>query len=321
MKKIDKLFYYSHETGTLKEISRFQIKGVAFFFGSLAVALCTILITNHFYYNFLDLGYRQAAFLETENKMLREQVKTFEGKLHQIEDTLEEFAERDNELRLYVDLPTIDDDTRRVGVGGVSTDFGIAAGNSRELLNRTNRWMERLERELQMQRESFAEIEKKYEFNREFFNHLPAIKPAEGRYNPHGFGRRRHPVHGRWHVHGGIDIACDIGTPVYATGDGIVEVAGRNQGGYGRMIVINHGFGYKTLYAHLSSTIKVNRGDRVKRGDVIALSGRSGLVTGPHLHYEVIYNGVKQNPIDYFFDGINYHKAEDEFAFELHKQK
>ncbi len=321
MKKIDKLFYYSHETGTLKEITRFHYKGVAFFFGSLAIALCTLLITNHIYYNFLDLGYRQAAVLETENKMLRDQVKSFEAKLQQIEYKLEEFAERDTELRLYVDLPTIDEDTRKVGVGGVSTDFGIAAGNSRELLNRTNRWMERLERELQMQRESFAEIEHKYEFNQGFFSHLPAIKPAEGRYNPHGFGRRRHPVHGTLHMHGGIDIACDVGTPVYATADGVVEVAGRNRGGYGRMIVIDHGFGYKTLYAHLSSTIKVNRGDRVTRGDIIALSGRSGLVTGPHLHYEVVYNGVKQNPIDYFFDDINYHEAKKAFAEGLHKQR
>lgn len=314
MKKNDKLFYYSHDTGALKEITGFHYKGIAIFFGALAIVLCTILITNHIYYNFLDLGYRQAAFLETENKILRDQVKSFEAKMQQIEYTLEEFAARDSELRLYVDLPTIDEDTRRVGVGGVSNDFGIAAGNSRELLNRTNHWLERLERELNMQRESFGEIEKKYEFNDKFFDHLPAIKPAGGRYNPNGFGRRRHPVLGTMHIHGGLDIACDVGTPVYATADGVVEVAGRLRGGYGRMVLLDHGHGYKTLYAHLSSTIKVNRGDRVKRGEVIALSGRSGLVTGPHLHYEVIYNGVKQNPVDYFFDDIDYHDAVKEFA-------
>lgn len=320
MKKQDKLYYYSHETGSLREISGYRIKGFALFFGSLLLALSTILITNHFYYNVLDLGYRRAAFLETENKILREQVKSFAGKLQHIEDTLEEFARRDTELRLLVDLPPIDDDTRRAGVGGTRNDFGIAAGSSREILNHTNRWLDRLERELNLQRESFAEIEKKYEFNERFFRHVPAIKPAEGRYNPNGFGRRRHPVLGIMHVHEGIDIACDVGTPVYATADGVVEVAGRTTGGYGRMIIINHGYGYKTLYAHLS-TIKVNRGDRVSRGDVIALSGRSGLVTGPHLHYEVIYNGVKQNPVDYFFDDIDYHAAMQEFAEGITKRR
>jgi murein DD-endopeptidase MepM/ murein hydrolase activator NlpD len=321
MKKKDKLFYYSHDTGTFKEIPGYRFKGFTLFFGSLTIALCTILIANHVYYNILDLGYRRAAFLETENRILRDQVKSFEGKLHQVERTLEEFAARDTELRLFVDLPTIDEDTRLAGFGGASYDFGIAAGNSRELLNRTHRWLERLERELQMQRESFAEIENKYEFNEKFFRHLPAIKPADGRYNPNGFGRRRHPVLGVMHVHEGIDIACDVGTPVYATADGVVELAGRTNGGYGRMIVINHGYGYKTLYAHLSSTIKVNRGQRVSRGDVIALSGRSGLVTGPHLHYEVIHNGVKQNPVDHFFDNINYHEAMRDLAEAIKKRR
>jgi murein DD-endopeptidase MepM/ murein hydrolase activator NlpD len=321
MKKKDKLFYYSGDTCTLKEISGFRIKGITLFISSLIVAISTILLTNHIYYNYLDLGYRRAAFLQTENKILREQVKSFEGKLQQIELTLEEFASRDSELRLIVDLPVIDEDTRKAGIGGAMNDFGIAAGNSRDLLNRTHRWLDRLERELHLQRDSFAEIEKRYEFNDSFFRHLPAIKPVEGRYNPNGFGRRRHPVLGYNHVHEGLDIACDVGTPVYATADGVVELAGRSSGGYGRMIVIDHGYGYKTLYAHLSSTINVRRGERVNRGDLIALSGRSGLVTGPHLHYEVILNGIKQNPADYFFDDIDYHEAMREFAAVLVERK
>jgi murein DD-endopeptidase MepM/ murein hydrolase activator NlpD len=321
MKKKDKLYYYSHETGRFREISGYRLKGVGLLLGALVFALCTILITNHFYYNYLDLGYRRAAFLETENKILSEQVRSFSNRLSGMERTLEEFAARDTELRLNVDLPTIDEDMRRAGVGGSSYDYGIAAGNSRELLNRTHVWLERLERELQLQRESFAEIEKKQEYNETFFNHIPAIKPADGRYNAHGFGRRRHPVLGHMHVHDGLDIACDVGTPVYATADGVVELAGRSNGGYGRMVIINHGYGYKSLYAHLSSTINVKRGQRVKRGDVIALSGRSGLVTGPHLHYEVILNGVKQNPIDYFFDNVDFHAAREDFAEGIQRRR
>jgi murein DD-endopeptidase MepM/ murein hydrolase activator NlpD len=316
MQKNSKFFIYSDETGTFREIHRFKLKSAGVLFSLLVLGICTILLLNHVYFNFLDLGYRRTVIVEMENKILREQINSFTGKIEKIENALVDFADRDTELRLFVDLPTIDEDTRRAGVGGTAEElsYGILAGTSREILNETHRWIERLEREIQLQRESYKEIEHKLEFNDTFFHHLPAIKPAVGRYNPNGYGRRRHPVLGIMHVHEGIDIACDTGTPVYATADGTVEIAGRTNGGYGRVIIINHGYGYKTLYAHLSSTINVKPRQKVKRGDIIAQSGRSGLVTGPHLHYEVIYNGVKQNPVDYFFDDIDFHRAKQEFA-------
>ncbi len=311
-----KLYIYSDETGTFKEIQRYRLKGSVLLLTFLIIGLCTILLLNHVYFNFLTLGYRQTVMVEMENKILREQIKSFSGKLDRLDQVLADFADRDTELRLMVDLPTIDDDTRRAGVGGTAEElsFGILAGNSREILNSTHQWLERLDREINLQKESYKEIEKKLDFNETFLQHLPAIKPATGRYNPNSYGRRRHPVLGIMHMHEGIDVACDVGTPVYATADGTVEIAGRTNGGYGRVIIINHGYGYKSLYAHLSSNIMIKPGQKVKRGDVIALSGRSGLVTGPHLHYEVIYNGVKQNPVDYFFDNIDFHRAKKEFA-------
>ena len=100
-----------------------------------------------------------------------------------------------------------------------------------------------------------------------------------------------------------IYIITDVGNDVYATGDGVVRYAGRTQGGYGAVIEMSHGYGYSTLYAHLSR-VMVRPGQAVKRGELIAKSGRSGLVSGPHLHYEVRYNGRKQNPVDYFFDDV-----------------
>lgn len=105
-------------------------------------------------------------------------------------------------------------------------------------------------------------------------------------------------------MHEGVDIIGDVGTDVYATGDGVVRYAGRTQGGYGAVIEITHGYGYSTLYAHLSKVL-VRPGRRVTRGQLIAKSGRSGLVSGPHLHYEVRYKGRKQNPVDYFFDDVD----------------
>ena len=114
---------------------------------------------------------------------------------------------------------------------------------------------------------------------------------------------RTHPVLRIRKMHPGIDITNDVGTPVYATGDGEVLITGP-RGGYGKAIEISHGYGYSTLYAHLSE-ILVHAGQSVKRGELIARSGRSGLVSGPHLHYEVHRNGMVCDPVDFFFDDID----------------
>ncbi len=115
-----------------------------------------------------------------------------------------------------------------------------------------------------------------------------------------GFGIRMHPILQINKMHDGIDIITDVGTPVYSSGKGVVEFAG-NKGGFGLAIEIDHGFGYRTVYAHLSS-VKVKQGQKVSRGDLIGNTGNSGLSSGPHLHYEVHHNGIKLNPVDFFFD-------------------
>jgi murein DD-endopeptidase MepM/ murein hydrolase activator NlpD len=115
---------------------------------------------------------------------------------------------------------------------------------------------------------------------------------------------RIHPVLHVYRMHAGIDIINDVGTNVYAAGDGVVHFAGRTMGGYGIVIELSHGYGYSTLYAHLGKVL-VHEGQTVKRGELIAKSGRSGLVSGPHLHFEVRRNGAKQNPVDYFFDDVD----------------
>jgi murein DD-endopeptidase MepM/ murein hydrolase activator NlpD len=137
-----------------------------------------------------------------------------------------------------------------------------------------------------------------------FFQHLPAIKPMSGHYSVNGFGMRIHPVLNVYRMHAGVDIIADVGTRIYAAADGVVRYAGRTRGGYGEVVEINHGYGYTSLYAHLSKSL-VRPGKTVRRGELIAMSGRSGLVSGPHLHYEVRRNGAMQNPVDYFFDDVD----------------
>ncbi|MBI4536212.1 MAG: M23 family metallopeptidase [Ignavibacteriae bacterium] len=204
-----------------------------------------------------------------------------------------------------VDLSRIDEDTRAASVGGAvpSGEFNILSGDASEILTESRGLIEKLEREVKLQQASYEDIYKKYEFNKALFNHLPAIKPSEGYYSVGGFGMRVHPVLRVYRMHEGIDIISDVGTNVYASGDGVVQFAGRTQGGYGAVVEISHGYGYTSLYAHLSKVL-VRRNQKVKRGELIAKSGRSGLVSGPHLHYEVRLNGRRQNPVDYFFDDV-----------------
>ncbi|MEI7933824.1 MAG: M23 family metallopeptidase [Chlorobiaceae bacterium] len=135
-----------------------------------------------------------------------------------------------------------------------------------------------------------------------FFSCIPNIKPIIGAITS-TFGSRIHPVYNVSLFHSGIDISASEGTRVQTTGDGIVAYSGYDKG-YGQIITINHGYGYKTIYAHLSKSL-VRQGQKVTRGDIIALSGNTGISTGPHLHYEVLKDNVKVNPTAYFFDETN----------------
>jgi murein DD-endopeptidase MepM/ murein hydrolase activator NlpD len=173
-----------------------------------------------------------------------------------------------------------------------------------DILANSHQLIDKLLREVKLQQTSYEEVYKRYTYNKKYFAHLPAIKPMSGYYSINGFGMRVHPVLRVYRMHEGVDIINDVGTNVYATGDGYVRYAGRTQGGYGAVIEISHGFGYSTLYAHLSR-LYVRPGQTVKRGELVAKSGRSGLVSGPHLHYEVRYKGRQQNPVDYFFDDVD----------------
>lgn len=129
-----------------------------------------------------------------------------------------------------------------------------------------------------------------------------------------GYGYRIHPIYKVRKLHTGTDFSAPTGTPIYATGDGKVSTYKRSRAGYGNHIVIDHGYGYQTLYAHMSK-VDVKRGQKVKRGDVIGYIGSSGRSTAPHLHYEVIKDGRKINPINYFFNDLS--PEEYEMMLEL----
>jgi len=307
-----KLYYFSGDTLSFVEArwAKTKLAGVTLLIAG--VIGMTVFEGNQYLGDALGLGLGRASVLAAENAVLRAQMDLLAGKLNGLERQLAILNDRGNEIRTLVDMPKIDEDTRKAGIGGTDNrrEYGVSA-DVNQLLVDLNSLAGRAERELQLQAQSYEEVVERYEANKMRFTHLPAIKPMDGYYSIHGFGTRLHPVLRIIKPHEGLDIANDAGTSVFATGDGVVEYAGRTQGGYGILVELSHGFGYTTAFAHLSKVL-VKEGQRVKRGDLIALSGRTGLVSGPHLHYEVRLNGIRQNPIDYFFDDVNYQQFQEQ---------
>jgi murein DD-endopeptidase MepM/ murein hydrolase activator NlpD len=245
--------------------------------------------------------------LSTENKILLERLEETKQSLTSLEQQLQELSQRDAEIyRSILGLDKEMDEEALLGVGGSNLyeNYEIYSENAFEILSWTSQKIDELERQVNVQDLSLEEIKAQYNENRVALKNIPAIKPGSGILLS-GFGMRRHPVLGYVRPHDGLDFRADIGSDVYATGDGEVIFAKR-YGTFGRTLIIDHGFGYKTLYAHLSvyeDDIKV--GAKVKRGQVIAKSGNTGLTEGPHLHYEVHFNDKPVDPLLYLFADIS----------------
>lgn len=302
-----RIFVLSASSLDFREVKLFRTKvlGAGLLIGTLALA--TTILINHFANDFLGFGYSSSSVLTAENRMLKERVREFSERMEALELGVDQLYVRGNELRLLADLDRIDEDTRTAAVGGgrmLPASNAFLTGEAGEILDNAQNLIQKLSREVRLQQTSYSAIARKFEYNKKFFGHLPAIKPMAGYYSINAFGMRIHPVLKVYRMHSGVDITNDSGTKVYATAEGVVRYASRTNGGYGIAVELSHGYGYATFYAHLSKVL-VRRGQAVKRGELIGLSGRSGLVSGPHLHYEVRLNGAKQNPVDYFFDDLD----------------
>ncbi|HXX64657.1 MAG TPA: peptidoglycan DD-metalloendopeptidase family protein [Bacteroidota bacterium] len=306
MLRHSKFYIFSHGSLDLREVRLFKTKLLVSGAAIGLTILGILLALNHLGGDLLGLSIDRMSMLSAENQLLKEQIRQLGDKMSVVQHALERLSDRSNELRQAVDLTKIDDDTRSASIGGAVPPAlnAFLSGEARDILNGSATLIDKLEREVRLQEASYAEITHRMEYNKGLFAHIPAIKPMSGAYSINSFGMRIHPVLHVYRMHDGIDIIGDVGTNVYAAGDGTVHFAGRTAGGYGVVVELSHGYGYSTLYAHLSRPL-VREGQSVKRGELIAKSGRSGLVSGPHLHYEVRYLGRKQNPVDYFFDDVD----------------
>ncbi len=301
-----KLYYYSKSDLSYKSIGAGKLS--VMIVSLVLVSSFLTMLSGYFGVDLFGLKSLRADSIARENSVLKAQLASLNRRLISFNRTMKSLSESDDQLRTSVNLPGIPADMRKVAVGGVSenADYGVSADASR-LISQATETLDALSRQAALQEESYSAILQKYRSNQQLFAHIPAIDPIREGVISDGFGMRFHPILHMRLMHEGIDIVADVGTHVHVTGDGVVSYVGQ-RGGYGNVVEIDHGFGYSTVYGHLEKAL-VREGQRVKRGQVIALSGDTGLSTGPHLHYEVIKNGVHVNPAAYFFNGREYNEA------------
>ena len=295
-----KLFYFSKPSLKYVEIKHFKLK----LFSVLSVA--SILIAFFFiaFYYFVGLGSNNNIKIHTlkrENDELKKEVIRIAESYQEMVAEIDSISMLNKELRISANLQPISDEEMILGTGGANEDILYSGLNIRDakienLLNSVDEMITKVK----FEKNQANEIANQLNLNQKLYESIPAIKPTVGNYSINGFGMRRHPILGIRKFHSGLDINCNWGTPVRASGNGKV-ISVERQSGFGLVVEIDHGFGYLTIYAHLSKAL-VKRGDRVTRGQLIAKSGNSGLSSGPHLHYEVHHNGKALDPIDFFFD-------------------
>jgi murein DD-endopeptidase MepM/ murein hydrolase activator NlpD len=240
--------------------------------------------------------------LRVQNELLAAEVDAIRGQLTDLDGAIETLSRRDEQLRVVAGLDEIDADVRQVGVGG-------PGGGTSPLLARLNPIVdakvrsagidtEALLRRAELLRESMDEAQRQIQRNRERMASTPTILPANGHLSSLFSNGRYHPVLRITRPHKGIDIAARIGEPILAAARGRVTFSGHRANGYGNMVEIDHGYGYVTRYAH-ASRLHVRTGEMVERGQHIADVGATGLVSGPHLHYEVEVNGREVDPMNF----------------------
>ncbi|MBD3638609.1 MAG: M23 family metallopeptidase [Crocinitomicaceae bacterium] len=246
--------------------------------------------------------------LEKDNTFLNEQLEEMKPRLALAMEVLDDISKRDNEIyRVIFNAEKFPDHIRKMGTGG-SDDYSELVGyQSSQKVIENAKMIKDLEKALYAQSLSFDEVISLAKEKEEMLAAIPAIQPVSNldlTRIASGFGYRIDPIYKTKKMHTGLDFTADTGTPVYATGNGVVVECEVKRWGYGQSVIVDHGFGYRTRYAHLSE-FKCKPGDKVVRGQIIGLVGSTGKSTAPHLHYEVEKNGQKINPIHYFHSDIS----------------
>ena len=245
--------------------------------------------------------------LRIENSRLVAQYNVLSRRLDDALGVMKDIQQRDDNLyRVVLQADPIADAVRRAGYGGTNRYEVLMDMANSDLVVNTTQKMDMLDRQLYIQSQSFDEVVALCKEHDDMLKCIPAIQPVANKdlkKTASGYGLRIDPIYTTTKFHEGMDFSANIGTPIYATGNGTVTKAGW-QSGYGKIVKINHGYGYETWYAHMND-IDVRVGQKVVRGEVIGKVGNTGKSTGPHLHYEVHVKGRVVNPVNYYFMDLN----------------
>ncbi|GAB4260387.1 MAG: M23 family metallopeptidase [Vicingaceae bacterium] len=245
--------------------------------------------------------------LKQENSQLVTQYELLNHKLENISNVLEDLQQRDDNIyRVIFEAEPIPNEIRKAGFGGVNRYKDLEGYNNSEIVIETAKKLDQITKQLYIQSKSFDEVFKMAKKKEKMLASIPAIQPVSNKdltRMASGFGYRTDPIYKTTKFHAGMDFTAPTGTPIYATGDGTVIQADAEARGYGNHVRISHGYGYVTLYAHMSK-IAVKVGQKVKRGDVIGYVGNTGKSVGPHCHYEVRKNDNPINPVNFYFNDL-----------------
>lgn len=298
---------YKFDHNSLK-YDKIVLSGKQKFYRFLTYFTATLLIAviyNVFFITFFDTPKEKG--LIRENQQLATQYEVLNNRFDLVEKTLEDLQKRDDNIyRVIFEAEPIPPSVRSAGFGGANRYIDLQGFKNSELVTETTRRLDKISKKLYVQSKSYDDVIEMSKNKEKMVACVPAIMPISNndlRRTASGWGWRIHPIYKIRKFHYGMDFTAPTGTDVYATGDGVVEVVENSLRGYGKRVVIDHGFGYKTLYGHLNG-FNVKKGQTVKRGEVIGFVGSTGTSTAPHLHYEVFKNNKKVNPVHYYFNDL-----------------
>ena len=299
-------YYYDTKTLSYKRIElntfdKFK-RTLSFLSASAVIGLIMVIV----FFQFFDSPKEKRLKSEIENLVV--QYDILSKKMTQIDLVLDDIQQRDDNIyRVIFEADPIPSSIRKAGFGGVNRYKDIRNFNNTELVIEAAKKADKLSKQLYIQSKSFDEVIDLAKNKADMLASIPAIQPIANKdlsRMASGYGYRLHPIYKTRRLHTGMDFTAPQGTPIYATGDGKVAKVRKSRRGYGNHVIIDHSYGYQTLYAHMTKYI-VYRGQKVKRGEIIGYVGSSGTSVAPHLHYEVMKNKRKINPVNYYYNDLS----------------
>jgi len=303
MKKIK--YYYNTNTLRYEKLETPLRVKLLRIFGFIAAALVTAGLISYVAFQFI--GSPKERILQQQNIALKDNYKDLEQELNSIQQQMKELEKRDNDVyRAIFEANPIPDSARAKELEKKIEIANVENIKDYQLVSSITNTINNLSSRIVAQKKSYGDVEELLKNKEKLLSHTPAIQPVSNKdlnRIASGFGYRIDPVYKTVKMHAGLDFSAPQGTPIYATADGSVTTAGSTGNGFGNHVVINHGYGYETLYGHMYR-VKARNGQSIKRGEVIGWVGSTGKSTGPHCHYEVHKNGEKIDPIYFFYNDL-----------------